>query len=346
MKQRYDLLFITHLPAFYKVNLYNKIARNQRVFVIFVSQASSIRTSDFTQGDINFDYCVLNQVAFEKRNVIFSLVQLYKRLQSLSYKKLIVGGWELPEFWLAIFCSKFEQNQLALESSVFESAVSGFRAWIKKLFLSRISLAYPSGAPHQALLSALKFQGKSKTTLGVGIFNYQTRTLLKKSFSGKFLYVGRLAPEKNLEMLLNVFAQLPHFTLTLVGQGPLESELRNKASTNVKMLGHISNHELAALYESHDVLVLPSKREPWGLVVEEALFHGLPVIVSDKVGCAQDLVVAQRVGTSFEAENPYALTSALHWMRQHFDDCVNHIHQLDFAQKEAHQIKQYIEALS
>ncbi|MGD9591748.1 MAG: glycosyltransferase family 4 protein, partial [Candidatus Berkiella sp.] len=340
MKPTYDLLFITHLPAFYKVNLYNKIAQTKRVFVIFISNASTIRTADFTQSDIQFDYCVLNQCPFEKRNQIISMVALFKKMSSISYQKLIVGGWDLLEFWLAVLYSKLDKNQLALESSIYESATSGLRAWIKKGFLSRISLVYPSGEPHQALLTALNYHGKVKTTHGVGIFNYQKRNLNQKRFSAQFLYVGRLAPEKNLELLISVFEQLPHFSLTLVGQGPLEKSLQKRLPVNVKMLGHISNHELAHLYAAHDVLVLPSLREPWGLVVEEALYHGLPVIVSDKVGCANDLVLRQQVGTTFDSNNPLALAHALLWMSQHYDECIANVLKLDFVQKEAHQIQQ------
>lgn len=345
MKSAYDLLFITHLPAFYKVNLYNHLAKQLRVCVIFVSATSTIRTTDFTKNDIHFDYFILNEKSFEKRNPIVSLVKLFKLIRRLTYRKLVVGGWDLPEFWLATLFSSSVQNQLALESCIFESKTQGFAAWLKRLFLKRIHLAYPSGKPHQDLLLALGFKGKIKQTNGVGLFNYKT-AFHKKSFSGKFLFVGRLAPEKNLSLLICVFAELPHFSLTLAGQGPLQKILEKQLTPNIKMLGHIDNASLAQLYESHDVLILPSLREPWGLVVEEALFHGLPVIVSDKVGCAQDLVTHYQVGLQFKADEPLSLANALFWISQHYDICALNIASIDFAQKEAHQIQQYIEALS
>ncbi len=346
MKSHYDMVFITHLPAFYKVNLYNQIAKHCHIYVIFISDASTIRTADFTNASYNFEHCILNKTSFEKRHVGLSLWRLWRALKQLSFKKLIVGGWELPEFWLAAFYSGYEQNQLALESSLFESNIQGLRYWIKKLFLRRISLVYASGKPHQELLQTLRYQADIKTTKGVGLFNYFPRNLASKKFSGKFLFVGRLAPEKNIEILLNVFAQLPHFSLTLVGQGPLQGILEKIKTANVKIIGHVSNENLAQIYHEHDVLVLPSKREPWGLVVEEALYYGLPVIVSDKVGSGHDLVLEQKVGTSFEFNNPMSLGASILWMCQHFDECLNNIALIDFAKKDALQIQQYLEACS
>ncbi|MBS0286860.1 MAG: glycosyltransferase [Proteobacteria bacterium] len=346
MKPQYDMLFITHLPAFYKVNLYNKIAKHKRVFVIFISDASSIRTADFTQADKHFDYCILNDLPFEKRIILKSLWLLFKKMRKISFKKLIVGGWELPEFWLAVFYSQAFKNQLALESSIFESATQGIRYWIKKLFLSRIDLVYPSGEPHQTLLTTLGYQGKTRLTKGVGLFNYYGKSATKRSFSGKFLFVGRLAPEKNIAILIQAFAKFPHFHLTLVGQGPLEQSLKTSLLPNITMLGHVANDALAQVYAQHDVLVLPSLREPWGLVVEEALFYGLPVIVSDKVGCAKDLVIQPQVGTCFEATNLQSLINCIEWISQHYDNCIKHIDHIDFAQKDNLQVMQYIEALS
>ena len=52
----------------------------------------------------------------------------------------------------------------------------------------------------------------------------------------------------------------------------------------------VDNVKLPNYYKNNDVFILPSKSEPWGLVIEEALNNGLPVIVSDKVGCKDDLV--------------------------------------------------------
>jgi len=114
------------------------------------------------------------------------------------------------------------------------------------------------------------------------------------------LYVGRFSPEKNLGWLLRAFRRVqqdpenPRMILDLVGYGPLEDELRELAkalgiSPLVRFRGKFLQAELRAIYRSADALILPSVIEPWGLVVNEAMLCGLPVLVSTQCGCAADL---------------------------------------------------------
>ncbi len=346
MKPTYDILFVTHLPSFYKVNLYNEIAKKSRIFVIFIGESSCIRTKDFTQGAFHFEYCILNPQAFEKRNHFKSLYQLMSVLRKIQYRKMVVGGWEHLEFWYLVFCSPKVKNGLALESSIFDSTLNGFRFYIKRLFLSRISLVYPSGEAHIALLNALNYQGKIKKTLGVGIFNYQAKAPQQKHFEGRFLYVGRLAPEKNLKMLLDVFSKHPQWHLTIIGQGPSQKELESIKSANVTFRGHIPNELLAYEYQRHDIFILPSLTEPWGLVVEEALFYGLPVIASDRVGCAKDLISNLQAGALFSVTDLNSLKDAISWTIENYQACIDKVAKIDFQARDAYQVQQYIEAQS
>jgi glycosyltransferase involved in cell wall biosynthesis len=112
-----------------------------------------------------------------------------------------------------------------------------------------------------------------------------------------FLFVGRLIARKRPVEVVQAFglarARLAAATMTIVGDGPLMSEVRAAArlvGRSVRVLGRREGTELQRTYRECDVLVLPAKREVWGLVVNEALAHGLYVIASDQVGSAYDLV--------------------------------------------------------
>jgi glycosyltransferase involved in cell wall biosynthesis len=104
----------------------------------------------------------------------------------------------------------------------------------------------------------------------------------------RLLYAGRLEREKGIDVLLDAWrrAGLADAELVIAGTGPV-----NPAGDNVKALGIVSREQLPELYASADALVLPSVRtatflEPWGLVVNEAMQQGTPVITSDAVGAA------------------------------------------------------------
>lgn len=113
------------------------------------------------------------------------------------------------------------------------------------------------------------------------------------------LCVARFAPEKNLENLIEAFTQSAlikkGWTLLLVGGGPLKARLLTLAEnqSQIKILDWLSYEALPLVYGQASCFVLPSRFEPWGLVVNEAMAAGLPVIVSKACGCGPDLVDEQ-----------------------------------------------------
>jgi glycosyltransferase involved in cell wall biosynthesis len=103
--------------------------------------------------------------------------------------------------------------------------------------------------------------------------------------------------------------------LLFVGDGPLRGGLEAQAGamkgTDVRFLGFKNQSELPAFYDLCDVFVLPSVHEPWGLVVNEAMNAGKPMIVSDRVGAAPDLVQPGVNGWIFPHGNVTALADCL-----------------------------------
>jgi glycosyltransferase involved in cell wall biosynthesis len=125
-----------------------------------------------------------------------------------------------------------------------------------------------------------------------------------------FLFVGRLSAEKGINTLVDAFKQLKERVtdaeLRLVGTGPLSEQLKQQVAESgladsVKFLGSLQDAPLSHEYFSATCMVLPSTREPWGLVTNEALSHGCPVIVSDSCGCVPELVVEGVSGYAFQA---------------------------------------------
>jgi glycosyltransferase involved in cell wall biosynthesis len=111
------------------------------------------------------------------------------------------------------------------------------------------------------------------------------------------LYVGKLIDVKQPELLLQAFADVRKrhaCHLVFVGDGALrgriEAAVRESRIPDVLITGFVNQTRIPEMYASADIFVLPSRHEPWGLAVNEAMAAGLPVIVSDRVGCSVDLV--------------------------------------------------------
>ena len=139
------------------------------------------------------------------------------------------------------------------------------------------------------------------------------------------MFNGRLVPRKGGDILLRAFAALkpdaPDAGLLFVGYGPEETRLKELATAlnvnHVHFAGHVRLEDLPGYYACADVFVLPSWGEPWGLVINEAMAAGLPVIATDQVGASVDLIRDGVNGYVTPARDPVALAHAL---RQVLDD--------------------------
>ena len=132
------------------------------------------------------------------------------------------------------------------------------------------------------------------------------------------LFAGKLESKKAPDVLLEAFLQRQretHEHLVFVGTGPLESALRERSigKPNVHFLGFQNQSKMPLVYRLGEVFVLPSRGpgETWGLAINESMASGRPVIVTDRVGCAPDLVVRGGSGLVVPAESVPALASAI-----------------------------------
>jgi glycosyltransferase involved in cell wall biosynthesis len=112
------------------------------------------------------------------------------------------------------------------------------------------------------------------------------------------LSVGRLAPEKRLDLLADVLPSLPNTRLVLVGDGPARPALEQRLGTNAHFTGYLRGAELATAYASSDLFVFPSDTETFGQVIQEAMASGLPVVAA-RAGGAIDMVRDGTTGALF-----------------------------------------------
>jgi len=135
------------------------------------------------------------------------------------------------------------------------------------------------------------------------------------------LFVGKLTRSKRPLNVARAVARLQDkATFLVVGTGSEQADLEAEArrlNVNMKLVGFLNQTELGRAYAVADCLTLPSDfPETWGLVVNEALATGLPVVVSDAVGCAPDLVVNGETGYVYPLDDIQALAARLDAVRR------------------------------
>lgn len=156
--------------------------------------------------------------------------------------------------------------------------------------------------PTQTLRSALLASGfRSVDVVARGVdtqlFDPMKRdTSLRKSWGARdsdlvITYVGRLAPEKNLELLLSAFSAIrrirPTASLILVGDGPSFNQIASMKAEGIVLAGMRMGEDLARHYASSDLFLFASKTETFGNVTAEALASGLPVVAFDYAAAAE-----------------------------------------------------------
>jgi len=163
----------------------------------------------------------------------------------------------------------------------------------------------------------------SPYAVDTGLFEKQRKTFKRAAArrelglkEGDFalLFSGKLIPRKEPLLLLKAMDRLGEFNnlkLIIVGDGPLQEQVRKTATAAIprKLVfqGFVNQSQLGRYYQAADAFVHPSNGETWGLVINEAMQFGLPVVTSDKVGCRLDLVKPGLTGFVFPTGDAGAL---------------------------------------
>ena len=253
---------------------------------------------------------------------------LWKELNRKNPAAVLVPGYyTLPAVAAALWARSHDRLSILMTES---TAADHKRVWWKeraKGLLLRVLFdrAVTGGNSHRRYLSQLHFpdhlvgrcydvvdnDGIARRTENFrSLHSPQEFSLPDRPF---FLYVGRLAEEKNVGVLLAAWLAYRRdggdWPLVLVGDGPARQQLEQEAAaealgSEVLFAGHRTADELTPFYAFAGCFVLPSTREPWGLVVNEAMAASLPVLVSQKCGCAEDLVLEGCNGFHFDPLRP------------------------------------------
>jgi glycosyltransferase involved in cell wall biosynthesis len=137
--------------------------------------------------------------------------------------------------------------------------------------------------------------------------------------SPAILFAAKFDRRKRPDDLIAAFHRLQkdgvEAQLVMVGSGLLEQDLRSMVTEqgirDVTFPGFVNQAELPSVYGACDVFVLPSENEPWGLAINEAMCAGLPIVLSEEIGCAEDLVATGVNGATFKAGDVAGLADAL-----------------------------------
>lgn len=290
----------------------------------------------------NKNWIILPEDKIERFKIIFRL------LSKGQYRMIHTAGWGEPLCMLFIILAKLFRIKVTVETDTpIPHKLKLWKRAIKRLIypilFSFVNLFLPGGTRQAKYLEHYAVQPKRIFPVNMTVdvasiketvhgFKLDDRQRIRSHFNISekdivFLFVGRLEDYKGIMDLISAFSQIKneHATFLIVGDGSLREQIKSAVCINKKIcyLGRLIGKELIEIYFASDTLILPSHFEPWGLVVNEAMAVGRPVIVSDRVGCIDDLVIHQKTGWIYEAENIKELQTAIEYFIANPDNRIN-----------------------
>lgn len=242
---------------------------------------------------------------------------------------VVTTGWADQEYHAVVLeAAKWGLPRIVISDSRYEDEPRKFyKEQLKKWILKSYSAALVAGtAASKYLLQLGFFPDRIFHPWDVVDNDYFHVDHRQTAFRDRyFLCVSRFIEKKNLQTLINAFAsyvkQGGKRKLVLLGSGELEGEIRSNIreqsiDTQVEMPGFAQYADLKEYYSNAFCLILPSASDQWGLVVNEGMAAGLPIVVSSNCGCVHDLVNVSANGFIFSPFNTGELVSVLTKMEE------------------------------
>lgn len=240
-------------------------------------------------------------------------------LDSLAPNAIIIHGYSDPAARVAILWAKKSKCPILMRGDTWTGAGerSGWlrrrlkRLWLKRFLVPYVTTFFAVGKRNAAYWRELGVKDGAIQMLPYAIDakrffpcqNTSDRTFIRKRYglsedANIIGYLGKFVEKKGIVALLEALASVippsRDVEFMLVGDGPLRDKIEAISSTfpvKIHLLGFRNQNEMPELYRAADLIVVPSiKEETWGFVVQEALACGVPVLVSEAVGCGPDLI--------------------------------------------------------
>ena len=316
---RHRIAILTEIIAPYRIPVFNALAKHEAIDlnVIFLSETHpTLRQWHVYKDEIRFAYEVLPSWRFCAGNSDFVLnAGLSASLKKFSPEALICGGYNYVASWQALIWARRRGVRFVLWSESNAQDARAFRTSVESLKTRFVKRCDGFVVPGKSAFEYLRSLGAPAERIIIApnavdnaFFAEQAEKVKRNpapfrekfGLPGRFiLFAGRLVPEKGVFDLLQAYATLERglrseVGLVFAGDGASREKLAQQAKRispgTVCFPGFAQREDLAGLYALAETLVLPTHSDPWGLVVNEAMACGLPIIVSSVAGCSADLV--------------------------------------------------------
>jgi glycosyltransferase involved in cell wall biosynthesis len=323
------ITLLTEIPAPFRIPLFNALAREPGVElnVLFLSRQDPKRPYPVYADEFRFGWRILNGLGVAPRGRWIVVNRgVLRAIRSSRPSMIVVGGWNQPAFWAAAIYARAARVPLVgwVESTARDERPYRWATELPKKLLARSCAAFL--VPGRASADYLRSLGVEDNRIELAPNAVDTQVFGSAVMDARgdldrlrselgitgctFLYVGRLDPEKGVDLLIEAMRSVAA-DLVVVGAGADGERLKQLAPANVRFVGRLERDTLVPWYAAADAFVLPSRSDQWGMVLSEAATAGLPLVSTDAPGAAHDLIEDGVNGFRVPTGDMHALTLAL-----------------------------------
>lgn len=308
------ILIVTELLAPYRVSWFNELGKEAEVTVLYTKESEESRESNWLSSKPEQCVCKkLNGIRILQKEICFSLIKEFK----VDYDIILLDGYGFITQMLGILYLKWSNREfiMNIDGGLIKENENSIIRGIKKFFIKAPSYYLSSSKTTDKYL---EFYGANKEN----IFHHHFTTLFNDDIANEILSgerkkiirenldikekniivsVGRFIESKGFDILIKSAQHIRNDTgIYIIGGNPTKQylEIINKYNIdNVHFVGFKNKTELKEYYKMADLFVLPTRGDVWGLVINEAMACGLPIITTDK--CVAGLELVQNFENGF-----------------------------------------------
>lgn len=306
MYKQIKVLYITTVPTPYKVALFEELGRHCDLTVIFENKEVSYRQKEWMKQEfVSFKAVFLKGIKIKDKKISCGI---FKYIENEEYDIIIVGVYSTISQMLAQIYMKIKKISYILSSdggmiknegkisyAVKRYFISSAQEWLSTgKVTSEYLIYYGAKSDH---IYTYPFSSVAEKDVLVAPDSFEIKQKFKCNLGMEekcvVVSVGQFIYRKGFDVLIKAASKLPEIGIYIIGGEATEEYRKLKEqyhAYNVHFVGFKSKEELSEYYRAADLFVLPTREDIWGLVVNEAMAYGLPVITTEKCVAGLEMV--------------------------------------------------------
>lgn len=323
------VLFTANIPSPYRVDFFNELGKMCDLTVLFEARKAKSRNSAWVAKDaVNFNSVFLKGIQIGEAEAICP--EIIKYINLFKYDAIIIGMYSTPTAMLAIEWMKLNKipfyissdgglikNDSNIKRIIKRHYIASAKGWLSTGKVTSEYLSY-YGADSNRIFVYPFSSVKEKEVLKCCIPYDEKKEIRKKldiEENKVVLSVGQFIYRKGYDVLLEATRQIDKSIGFYIVGGDVTDEYRilkeKYQLDNVHFVKFMPKEKLAEYYMAADIFVLPTREDIWGLVVNEAMSYGLPVVTTDKCCAGLEMIQDGINGKIVKAESVQELRDAI-----------------------------------